>query len=477
MEETVLEPSQAISVNDASKLLKISPQLIRRYLREGRLSGVQIGRTWCIDKSSLYQLARDVGAVVIANKPNKEKMNSEKMKVLSFFSGAMGLDLGLERAGLETILACEFDKWCRKTIMTNRPDLPLLGDIWQYSADEIRATAGLSPDDEIDVVAGGPPCQAFSTAGARRGFDDIRGNVFLHFIDLIAELKPRYAVLENVRGLLSAALRHRPLNQRGKDFPPLETDEQPGGALAYVVQRLKAAGYTVSFNLYNAANYGSAQVRERVVVICTRDGERVPFLPPTHSNDERFGLLPWRTFDDAVNDPVPIESHDHLTFPEKRLKYYRLLEPGQYWKHLPEDLQKEAMGQSYYSGGGKTGFFRRLAWDKPSPTLVTHPAMPATDLAHPEELRPLSVQEYKRIQDFDDSWILSGPLVAQYKQLGNAVPVRLGEAIGRALIAHDNGEEWEEIPGFKYSRYKNTSDAHFENKDVPTIDYKRPVVA
>ncbi|PCC28591.1 modification methylase SinI [Glutamicibacter sp. BW80] len=472
-----MKPSQAVGVREASELLKVSPQIIRRYLREGRLTGIQIGRTWCIDSSALAALARETGAVVVTENQTREKVPSEKMKVLSFFSGAMGLDLGLERAGLETILACEFDKWCRQTIMTNRPGLPLLGDIWQYTPDQIRDTAGLGPDDEIDVIAGGPPCQAFSTAGARRGFADIRGNVFLHFIDLIAELKPRYAVLENVRGLLSAALRHRPLDQRGKGFPALEPDEQPGGALAFVVQKLKSAGYTVSFNLYNAANYGSAQVRERVVVICTRDGERVPYLPPTHSKDGGFGLTPWRTFNDAVSTPEAIQTHDHLAFPEKRLKYYRMLSSGQYWKHLPENLQKEALGQSYFSGGGKTGFLRRLAWDKPSPTLVTHPAMPATDLAHPEELRPLSVQEYKRLQDFDDSWQLSGPLLAQYKQLGNAVPVRLGEAIGRALIAHEADEIWDELDGFPYSRYKNTSDRHLEEKNFPEIEFSPLVVA
>lgn len=477
MNETNVDPSLLISASDAAKILKVSPQIVRRYLKEGRLKGFKFGHTWCIERESVEMLARETGTVVVTEEGDKaHNERPAKMKVLSFFSGAMGLDLGLEKAGLETILACEFDKWCRQTIMENRPQLPLLGDIWQYSAADIRRAACLDDDEDIDVVAGGPPCQAFSTAGSRRGFEDIRGNVFLHFIDLIAELKPKYAVLENVRGLLSAALRHRPHKERGADFPPLAPDELPGGALKYVVQKLEAAGYVVSFNLYNSANYGSAQIRERVVVICTRDGERVPYLPPTHSNDSKYGLLPWRTFREAVTEPG-IEEHNHLDFPEKRLKYYRQLNAGQYWKHLPVDLQKEALGQSFYSGGGKTGFLRRLAWDKPSPTLVTHPAMPATDLAHPEELRPLSVEEYKRLQDFDDSWQLSGPLIAQYKQLGNAVPVKLGEAIGRALIAHSQGNAWEELEGFPYSRYKNTSDKQLIDRRTPAIEYSPLVVA
>ncbi|QTG82585.1 DNA cytosine methyltransferase [Arthrobacter crystallopoietes] len=457
MTETSRSPDDLISVAEAADVLKVSPQRIRTLLRTGELGGRRIGRTWGIAANDVRRSALERGTLVMPKSHPEEQLDKEKMKVLSFFSGAMGLDLGLEKAGLETVLACEFDRTCRQTIQYNRPDLPLLGDIWQYSAADIRAIAGLGANEEIDVVAGGPPCQAFSTAGARRGFEDIRGNVFLHFIDLISELNPKYAVLENVRGLLSAALKHRPHNQRGPEFPPLSEEEKPGGALAYVVQKLREAGYSVSFNLYNAANYGSAQVRERVILICTRDGERVPFLSPTNSNDTSFGLPRWKTFRESV-EGLDENDLNHLEFPENRLRYYKLLGPGQYWKHLPEELQKEAMGNSYFSGGGKTGFFRRLAWDKPSPTLVTHPTMPATDLAHPVENRPLSVEEYKRLQDFPDDWILQGNLVSQYKQLGNAVPLKLGEAIGKALLNHNAGISWTEPSGFPYSRYKRTSD-------------------
>jgi DNA (cytosine-5)-methyltransferase 1 len=120
--------------------------------------------------------------------------------------------------------------------------------------------------------------------------------------------------------------------------------------------------------------------------------------------------------------------------------------------------QQAALGKSYHAGGGKTGFLRRLAWDKPAPTLVTHPAMPATDLAHPEEDRPLSIEEYKRLQEFPDSWQLAGPLVEQYRQVGNAVSVSLGLAIGRLIDSLLKNEPVEDIPGFSYSRYRNTSD-------------------
>ncbi|HEN3568701.1 TPA: DNA cytosine methyltransferase, partial [Yersinia enterocolitica] len=325
------------------------------------------------------------------------------------FSGAMGLDLGIEKSGFETLLACEIDKSARKTIIKNKPNIALIGDIRDYTSSQIMEYAGLNLGDDIDLIMGGPPCQAFSTAGKRLGLEDERGNVFIKFLDIALEIKPKYLVLENVRGLLSAPLKHRPHGERGNSFPPLALEEEAGGVLHYILRIIRNAGYSVSFNLYNSANFGVPQIRERVIMICSRDGGKVPYLEPTHSENGEYGLKKWVTFRESVYG-LPENEKDHINFPEKRLKYYRLLKEGQYWKHLPDELQKEALGKSYYLGGGKTGFLRRIAWDRPAPTLVTHPAMPATDLAHPEELRPLSIQEYKKIQQFPEEWIIEGKL-------------------------------------------------------------------
>ena len=240
----------------------------------------------------------------------------------------------------------------------------------------------------------------------------------------------------------------------------MKADELKGGALNFIINRLENSGYGFSFNLYNSANFGTPQIRERVIIICSRDGSKPPFLTPTHSEDGSLGLPKWNTLKPCIKN---IKTHNHLNFPEKRLKYYRLLKPGQNWKNLPIELQKEAMGKSFYSGGGKTGFLRRLAWDKPSPTLVTHPAMPATDLAHPTEDRPISVEEYKRIQEFPDDWELAGPIIQQYKQVGNAVPLGMGLAVGMLMLNLLNQVEIIPIAGFKYSRYKNTSDTDWRN--------------
>jgi DNA (cytosine-5)-methyltransferase 1 len=240
----------------------------------------------------------------------------------------------------------------------------------------------------------------------------------------------------------------------------LTPEEEKGGALMYILNILRQTGYGITFNLYNAANFGTPQKRERVIIICSRDGQKLPYLVPTHSDNDEYDLPKWRTFREVVKG-LPKESH-HLEFPEKRLKYYRMLKPGQYWRHLPAALQKEALGASYYAGGGKTGFLRRLDWDEPAPTLVTHPAMPATDLAHPTEDRPLSIEEYKRVQEFPDDWIIEGNLTDQYKQVGNAVPIKLGYAIGQLLIDTMKGGKIKAYKDFTYSRYKNTNEIKWE---------------
>jgi DNA (cytosine-5)-methyltransferase 1 len=450
-----------LTVEECAVYFKVSVQYIRSLIRKELIPAKKFSSVWMInssilkDTSILYLLKRDV------EDQRRQTNHLPKIIALSFFSGAMGLDIGLEKAGIEILLASEIDPATRKTILLNKPNIGLIGDISNYSSKEIRKYANISDKKEIDLIVGGPPCQAFSTAGKREGFNDHRGNVFLTFIDRILELRPKYAVIENVRGLLSAPLTHRPHSNRGFGYPPITPEEEKGGALHYIIKLLRDGGYEVSFNLYNAANYGSPQKRERVVIICSRDGKIAPFLPPTNSENKLYGLPKWKTFKEVTND-LNENEQEHIKFPEKRLKYYRMLKPGQYWRHLPLDIQKEALGASYFAGGGKTGFFRRLDWDSPAPTLVTNPAMPATDLAHPEKNRPLSIQEYIRVQEFPDSWKFFGNITEKYKQIGNAVPVSLGYAIGKHINNLLNKKSIRKtVLDFPYSRYKNTTHTNF----------------
>lgn len=397
------------------------------------------------------------------------------LKYLSFFSGALGLDLGLESAGFEPLLACEVDKHCIETIQFNKPNLPVIGDIRDYSAQDILDISGVDDGEDVDLIVGGPPCQAFSTAGSRKSFEDERGNVFLKYLEIATEIKPRFIVIENVRGLLSAPLKHRPHAQRGDNYPDLESDEEAGGALAYIIKFLEKFGYGISFNLYNSANFGTPQVRERVILIASRDGERLPYLIPTHSENGDWGLPKWTTTRSAIESLSIEDNNERFEFPKNRHKYFELLGPGEYWKHLPVDLQKEAMGNAFHSGGGKTGFYRRVAWDKPSPTLVTSPIMPATSLAHPELIRPLSVAEYARLQQFPDDWFFGGKTKDKYRQIGNAVPCGLGLAIGLLLRLYRENVAIDIPQGFKYSRYKDTDDQSWRKKHKSLFNQSQSV--
>jgi DNA (cytosine-5)-methyltransferase 1 len=374
---------------------------------------------------------------------------------LSFFSGALGLDIGLERAGLQPLSVNEFDPVICKTIRANRPHLRLYDfDIRRLSATFLCKDLGIHRGDLFAIV-GGPPCQAFSTAGRRLGLNDDRGNVFLHFIHLILELQPKYAIFENVRGLLSAPLRHRPHELRGSGHPSLQDDEKPGGALLHILNLLEGGGYSTTFTLYNSANYGVPQIRERLIFFASREGAAVPFIPPTHSETGRNGLPRWRTVRQTLKR-CSKKTDECGKFPEKRMQYFNMLKAGQNWRDLPTRLQRVAMGESWYANGGKTGFYRRLAWDKPSPTLVTRPTMPATALCHPEEPRPLSVCEYAAIQTFPDDYLFVGNLDDRYRQIGNAVPPLFGEGIGKHILKFDNGEVDEVRFSQRFSRYVGT---------------------
>jgi DNA (cytosine-5)-methyltransferase 1 len=379
-------------------------------------------------------------------------------KFISFFAGARGLDLGLEMAGWECLAANEFDKVACDTIRENAPNVRLYAeDIRRITPQRLSKDLKLKAG-ELFAVVGGPPCQAFSTAGRRLGLNDERGNVFLHFLDIISVLRPKYAIFENVRGLLSAPLNHRPHFERGAGEPDLADDEKPGGALKLILANLRRSGYNTTFNLYNTANFGVPQSRERLVFIASREGERVPHLRPTHDPKSAHGLLPWVTFREALK-PLRRIKHHYVSFPSGRLEHYKLLGPGQNWRDLPRELQPLAMGNSFNSGGGKTGFYRRLSWDKPSPTLVTRPNMKATDLCHPSELRPLSVEEYAAIQTFPREYTFSGKLDDQYRQIGNAVPCLFAQAIGAHVLDFERGLVPLDAHRSRFSRYINTDEA------------------
>jgi DNA (cytosine-5)-methyltransferase 1 len=466
-----------LSVIETAEILGCSAQYVRKLLRENRINGQKVGDSWVIDHDEVDNFDKKdlrLKGSDVPDKKSKKKLLEKQLNCLSFFSGAMGLDIGLEKEGINVLLACEIDNASRQTIVANDPKIGLIGDIRDFSFDEILEYANLQDKEQVDIIVGGAPCQAFSTAGRRMGFQDERGNVFLRFIEIIEHFQPKYAVIENVRGLMSSTITIDIDDEITRSYD-INWGKFKGSTLFYIMKRVENAGYKITFNLYNSANYGSPQIRERLVIICTRVETPVPHLEPTHSVEGTKKLPKWRTFSNAI-EGLPEIPCDYINFGERRLKYIKMLKAGENWRDLPKQIQPEAMGNSYFLGGGKTGFYRRLAWDKPSPTVVTHPAMPATELAHPVEDRPLSVQEYKRIQEFPDNWKIQGSIIEQYKQIGNAVPVGLGRAIGRAIVNHNKGKKPSIINGFQFSRYKNTSETEFEREFLKTVKKTTPNV-
>lgn len=450
-----------LTIQDVADKLKVTPQYARKLIKEDKLVATKLGSQWIVNSNDLEKYIQEYDVIIEPDDHARKNVDIPEIVALSFFSGAMGLDIGMKNGGIPALLACEFNKYCRMTIAENEPDIALIGDINKYEPDEILRLANIPKGRKVDVIFGGPPCQAFSTAGARRALSDERGNVFLRYIEIVKEIHPTYVVIENVRGLLSAPYPYKDIEE------PIK-----GGALCVILDRLKEAGYTISFELYNAANFGAPQIRERVVMIGKLGESKAPYLSPTHDEFGRYGLSPWITLREAVKD-IEDKPHHYVEFPEKRLKYYRMLKEGQYWKDLPKEVQEEAMGATLKLGGGKTGFFRRVSFSRPAPTLVTDPTMPATDLCHPKEDRPLSVEEYSRIQGFPDNWNICGSINEQYKQIGNAVPIKLGEAIARTIIADMRGEIQPVYEGYAFSRYKNTSDITWQTAMDAALEKKR----
>lgn len=369
--------------------------------------------------------------------------------VWSFFSGAMGLDLGLEAAGWHPSLAVEIEpKFC-ETIRTNRPEIRVIeSDVAALSGDKLKA---LTEVENVDIMVGGPPCQSFSTGGKRTALNDPRGNAIFEYLRLVSEVRPSIFVFENVANLVTAAIRHRPIAERpGKSWNlssysasqpslleavegeplPLAEDELSGSAIRYLLKTVIAdLGYQVRFAVLDSADYGAPQRRLRFVMIGSRDGIPPSFIAPTRGTSD----CPLVTVRDAIGDLVDDPGPGSLYTDETR-GYFDLVPEGGNWRDLPRDVAAQAMGErSLMAGGGKTGFFRRLHWERQSPTITGKPNRKGSAMCHPSQSRPLSVRECARLQGFPDNWQIQGSVAEQYLQIGNAVPVALGRAIGETL--------------------------------------------
>lgn len=329
------------------------------------------------------------------------------MLVVDLFCGAGGLHMGFSKAGFEIGLCIDNNNNVEKTHRYNFPNIPFLNiDIAELSVEQIRGVIG---NKKVDVLIGGPPCQGFSTIGKRVSSDfekrtspDPRNGLIFQYIRLLGELRPKYLVMENVKGLLTM--------NKGKD-------------ISNALTRISELGYRVNYKLLNMANYGVPQIRERVIIIGNRLGHEVDFPEEEYSEFPTGNQKKWNNCWDAIKDlidrePDPSFNHVPLKHTDKIIERYKLIPEG---GRLPED---KLPPEIYRKNFGNT--YKRLNREKPALTMV-----PGNDAfpIHPTLNRSLTVREAARIQTFPDSMFFFGNRRQTGHQVGNAVPPLFSEKL------------------------------------------------
>ncbi len=396
------------SIAQVADILGVSKETLRRWDNNGTLTPQRN-----VDNNyRLYhreQLEHFPQAQLLFNSKWDDEVQVEPNKefsLIELFAGAGGLAVGLEKSGFKSVLHNEIDRHACNTLRKNRPDWNVVeGDISQIDFTEYK--------NKVDVISGGFPCQAFSYAGKKLGFEDTRGTLFFEFARALKEVRPKIFIAENVRGLLN---------------------HEDGKTLAAIKDVISEIGYDlVEPRVLKAIFYQVPQKRERLFLIgIRRDLSNLAEFQWPSPYKRIMTMRDALKAGDLFDKDVPVS--EGQAYPKRKAEILSLVPEGGYWRDLPDDLQREYMKKSYFLGGGKTGMARRLAWDEPSLTLTCAPAQKQTERCHPEETRPLTVREYARIQTFPDDWSFTGPLTAQYKQIGNAVPVNLAYAVGRSVI-------------------------------------------
>lgn len=353
---------------------------------------------------------------------------------VSLFTGAGGLDIGLEKAGFDVRLCVEHDPTCQHTLQVNRPSWPVAtpGDIYQLSPAKALRQAELRPG-ELDLLIGGPPCQPFSKAGYWRTGDsgrlsDPRSRALDAYLAYVRDLQPTVILLENVKGL-AYAKKDDGLRRLRDGLEELNHDI--GTRYEPVVLHL------------NAARYGVPQLRERIFIVAHIGGLNIHHPRPTHAcpkgdlvNDPSFRLQPYRTAWDAIGD-LDTDGLDEALRPTG--KWAALLpsipEGENYLWHTPrrEGMPLFGWRTRYWS------FMLKLAKDRPSWTISAQPG-PATGPFHWKN-RKLSPRELCRLQTFPDDYEIQGSYRDVQRQLGNAVPPALGELLGLEITRQLFGDD------------------------------------
>jgi DNA (cytosine-5)-methyltransferase 1 len=364
----------------------------------------------------------------------------KKLKVIDLFSGVGGLSYGFAHDdSFDIVAANEILPNMAKAYSLNHPTAKVYAeDIKDFTAKKIKKDLGINAS-EIDIIVGGPPCQAYSTVG-KRLIDDPRGILFQEYYRVLKEFNPKLFLFENVKGLLSI---------------------QGGELLKNIILLFESLGYKVQYKLLNAADYGAPQIRERVVIIGSKLKTDFKYPEPTHYNPEETPnifnkkLKPYLTLKEAISDLAFIksneESFEYASTPqndfqksmrknapkklmdhnspknnEKLVKIMELLPDGGTPEDLPENLRPTSGFKNTYC---------RLWWERPSMTITRNLSTPSSSRCiHPKAPRPLTTREGARIQCFPDDYQFYGSRSDRNLQIGNAVPTFLSNAMAKAIL-------------------------------------------
>jgi len=399
-------------------------------------------------------------------------------KIISLFSGAGGLDIGLEQAGFETAVCVEIDADCRETLRKNRAGWKLaekngvknVGNIKNITASELLRMAKLKKG-EAALVVGGAPCQPFSNIGKRNGIRDPKdGDLFLDFVRIVKRASPKAFIFENVQGITHAA--HQEV-------------------IDYMKKKLNGLGYSISYSVLNAADYGVPQKRLRFILIGIKGGNKPGFPLPTNFENPTL----WNEFIAGFNKRPDIKPKKWLSINQtfsriskaelkrddclvmniseivkKRMEY---IKPGENFKVLPLNKRPNCWKNGRHQGGDTFG---RLKLNEPSVTIRTAAYNPSKGrYIHPLDNRGLNTIELARIQGFPSSWkfyCANKPkltLVSVGKQIGNAVPPPLAKALGLALKEQIRFKSMHRISHSPMSRSENMSRIRATENSVEII--------
>lgn len=367
---------------------------------------------------------------------------AKKLKVIDLFCGVGGLSYGFaHNDNFEIVAANEILSNMAKAYSLNHPAVKVyIEDIKNFGAEKIEKDLNIKAS-EIDIIVGGPPCQAYSTVG-KRIIDDPRGKLFQEYYRVLKEFNPKLFLFENVKGLLSM-----------RDGELLET----------IISLFESLDYKVRYKLLNAADYGAPQLRERVIIIGSKLKSEFYYPKATHYNQEealdlfKKDLKPYLTLEEAisdlpfiksgeesfeyafepqnefqkamrVNDPEKITDHNAPKNNAKLVKMMELLPDGGTPEDLPEELRPTSGFKNTYC---------RLWWNRPSTTITRNLSTPSSSRCiHPKAPRPLTTREGARIQCFPDSYQFYGSRSDRNLQIGNAVPTVLSNALAGAILSN-----------------------------------------